>query len=352
MMNARLAALLEGLTLALLACFIAAVAWLTVAAAVGLPPVAVLAVTVQGAFGSSFAWEQTLRAATPVLLTGLCVALPARAGLLVIGGEGAFVVAGLAAAVAAVLVPPALSLVALLVAGMLTGGLWLGLSGWLRARRGVHEAVAGLLLTYVAIALVNQLVEGPLRDPASFDKPATALISAAAQIGTIGSTAIHWGLPIGVLACIAAQLLIAHTPWGFALRVGGGNPRAAAFAGLRRDRHIIGICLLGGALAGLAAAFEIGAVHQRASASFVVLGYGYIGILVAALARGNMLALIPAAVLVGALEAGGGLLQRRLDAPAASAELMHGLLFIAVMVCAAYQGRLVQWWHARRNLAA
>lgn len=347
-MTGHWAALLEGCLLSLLAFLMAVLIWLVLAAVIGLPPGEVVVTMFQGAFGSAFAWEQSMRAATPLLLTGLCVALPARAGLLVVGGEGAFVLGGLAAAAAAVSVPPALAPLALFGAAGLVGALWLGLCGWLRVWRHVHEAVSGLLLTYVAIAILNQLVEGPLRAPDSFDKPATEIIPAVAQIGTLGNSTLHWGLVVGLGACIAAHFFMAHTPLGFAVRAGGGNPRAAMLAGLPRARHIVGMCLLGGALAGLAGAFEVAAVHQRGSAT-LVLGYGYVGILVAAFSRGNMLAIILAALLVGAMDAGGGLLQRRLGAPASSAALLHGLLFLSVVSCACLQGRVSRWWVQRKG---
>lgn len=347
-MYVNLVALGEGLLLSLLALVLATLAWLLIAIATGLDPQTVIATIIEGAVGSSFAWEQSLRVATPLLFTGLVVALPLRAGLLIIGGEGALIAGGLAAAVVALYVPATIALFAMLVVGSLAGAMWLGLAGWLRAHRGVHEALASLLLTYIIIAIVNQLIEGPLREPASLDKPATAIIPLTAQLAGLGSTAIHIGLPLGIGLCIVAQIFLSFSPAGYALRVGGGNPRAAKFAGLNRNTHILAICVLAGSLAGLGAALEISAVHHRVSASFTVLGYGYLGILVACLAGGNMLAIIPAALLIGCLDAGGGLLQRRLAAPAASAELMHGLLFVAVMVVTALTGRLRNYWLSHR----
>ncbi len=340
-MYGRLANQLEAIALVAVACLVAIIGWLTVAQAADLPLLEVLKAMFEGAFGSKFAWTQTLSAATPLLLTGLCVALPAQAGLLIIGGEGAFIVGGLAAAVAARAVPEDVALVALLLGGVSAGALWVGISGWLKISRNVHEAFTGLLLTYVAVAVCNQLVEGILRDPLSNNKPATLPIPETAQIGDIGLFSLHWGLPIGVVACLAAYVFFAHTPLGYELRVLGGNSRAAAFAGLRCKRMIVGICLLSGAIAGLAGSIEVGAIHLRASGG-LALGYGYVGILVATLARGNPLAVIFAALMVGALEAGGGLLQRRLDAPVSSAQMMEGLLFISLVIVWAWRGKLAQ----------
>ena len=329
---------------------LAVVAWIVIAALAGLPIGAVLRIMLVGAFGSVFAVEQTLRAATPLLLTGLAVAIPAQAGLMIIGTEGAFVIGGLAAAVVATVVPAPIALLVLLVAGIGFGAVWLAACGWLRARWNVHEAISSLLLTYIAIAVTNQLVEGLLRDPASLDKPATAIIDPAARLGLLGWGSLHWGLPIGLVACVLAYLLISHTPLGYQIRVCNANVHAARFAGFAYPRFIVVLCAGAGALAGLAGAIEVSAVQHQASAS-LALGYGYVGILVAVIARGNMLAVIFAAVLVGALDAGGGMLQRQLGAPAASATLMHGVLFVALVVCGALRGRFAWMWTTSVNRA-
>ena len=343
-MGHRQARGLEALALAAAALAAALLGWLLVAALTGLPALASLAVLLRGSFGSGFALRQTLEAATPLLLTGLAVALPARAGLLVIGAEGAFVVSALAAAVAAAWLDSFVALPLLLVAGVLAGAAWLGLCGWLKSARGVHEAVSSLLLAYVAVSLVSHLVEGVLRDPASFDRPTTAPISAHAELGHVAG--LHAGLPLGLLACVLAYYAVSHTRWGYQLRLCGANPAAARFAGVDVGRTALLLCALSGALAGLAGALQVGAVAHSAGPA-LALGYGYAGILVAMIARGNMLAVIGAAVLIGALEAGGGALQRELGAPAASAKMMEGLLFIAIVVVGCWRGRLARWLLAR-----
>src|SRR5215468_9444946 len=137
-------------------------------------PFEVYALIYRGAFASAFSWQNTLSRAAPLVLTALCVALPAQAGLMVIGGEGAVVLGGLAAAVVGHLVSgaaPAGVKIAMIVAGMAIGGVWIALAGALRQYRGVNETISSLLLTYVALAILNHLVEGPMRDPTSLNKP-------------------------------------------------------------------------------------------------------------------------------------------------------------------------------------
>jgi simple sugar transport system permease protein len=203
-------------------------------AALGQNPLEIYALIYKGAFASAFSWQNTLSRAAPLVLTALCVALPAQAGLMVIGGEGAVVLGGLAA------------------------------------------AVAGHLLS--AVALFNHFVEGPLRDPSSLNKPSTTHIGDVNMLGNLPGLDIHWGLAYGVVFCAAMYVLVRYTTFGFALRIVGGNPRAARLAGLPVGRLVLIACLLGGAAAGLAGAVEVAAVHGSANASLIA-GYGYARIL-------------------------------------------------------------------------
>ena len=349
MLGHRHARGLESLALVAAALLLALLGWLLVARLTGLPAFTSLGLLLLGSFGSTLALSHTLAAATPLLLTGLAVAIPAQAGLLVIGAEGAFLIGALAAAVMGAQLDHALAAPVLLITGIAAGCMWLGLCGWLKRARGVHEAVSSLLLAYIAVGLVSHLVEGILRDPDSFDRPTTVPISAAAELSTAGG--LHLGLPLGLIACSLAYVVVSRTRWGYQMRLCGSNPRAARFAGIDVGWMALILCLVSGALAGLAGAFQVGAIAHSASPA-LALGYGYAGILVAMIARGNMLAVIVAALLVGALEAGGGLLQRELDAPAASAKMMEGLLFIAIVVVGSARGLLVRRWLALRDRAA
>lgn len=297
-----------------------------------------------GAFGTWFSWQNTLVSAAPILLTGLCVALPAQMGLLIIGGEGAFVLGGLAS-VAAGLYLDALGwnaylvLVLMAVAGMAAAGALIAFCGILRLRRGVNETISSLLLAYISIAVMNQIVEGPMRDPASLDRPSTPSLPNAVTIGDIGSSSIHYGLVFGLIACIAAWAFVYFTRYGFAARIAGGNARAARVVGLPVERMVIGFCAAAGGAAGLAGMVEVAAVQGAASADLAT-GAGYTGILAAFLARMNPLALIPVAILLGGLDAAGGFLQQRLGLPDATMLVLRGVLFVMLLSAEALQGRL------------
>ncbi|WP_250536879.1 ABC transporter permease [Caballeronia sp. AZ10_KS36] len=312
----------------------------------GQPAYDALVLIGQGAFGSSFAWQSTLLRAAPLMLTALCVALPAQVGLIVIGGEGALALGGLAAAVVAAHVPAALPWFAaaplMALAGMLAGGVWIGAVGAMRQLRGVNETISSLLMSYIAIALFKHLVEGPLRDPASLNKPSTPPVPDALAIGSLPGLDVHWGLLWGALACIAAWVFVRHSTKGFAMRVAGGNNHAAKLVGLPVNRLAIAACAMGGAAAGLAGMFEVAAVQGSANASLLA-GYGYAGILVAFAARQNPLAIVLCAVLVGGIEASGSLLQRRLGLPDATTLVLQGLLFANLLAWEAMGGRLAAW---------
>jgi simple sugar transport system permease protein len=320
------------------------------AVAAGSSPTEVWAVLYQGAFGSAFSWQNTLQRAAPLMLTALCVALPARAGLVVIGGEGALVLGGLAAAALpyAIALPENLAgTVAVCLAGMGAGALWIVLAGALRQYRGINETISSLLLAYVAIGLFKHWVEGPLRDPASLNKPSTNALAEGLRIGGIAGSDVHWGLALGVAACVVLALWLRWTATGFSVRVVGGNPRAAQLVGLPATRLVLLACALGGACAGLAGAVEVAAVHTSANASLIA-GYGYAGILVAFIARQNPLAVIPVAILFGGFGAAGSLLQRRLGLPDASVLVLQGIAFVLILASEALRGR--DWLTALRRL--
>jgi simple sugar transport system permease protein len=296
----------------------------------------------QGAFGTAFSWQNTLTRAAPLILTALCTALPAQLGMVIIGGEGALLMGALGATAAALLMPGAPPLavgLAMAAAGMLSGGLWIALAGGLRHYRGVNETISSLLLVYIALAVLNHLVEGPMRDPTSLNKPSTREIGAANMIGSIPGTDVHWGFVFGVVAAVLAYVLIFHTVFGFSARIAGGNVRAAKIVGLGVGKLILITCMLAGAAAGLAGMVEVAAVQGRANANIAV-GYGFTGILVSFLARHNPLAIIPVAILLGGINASGGLLQRRLGLPDASVLVLQGMIFITVLASDALYGRL------------
>ena len=318
----------------------------------GNSPVEAWTLLFRGAFGDAFSWQNTLQRAAPLMLTALAVALPARVGLTVIGGEGALVLGALGCAGLPYLVPLPRGVAGsamVLLAGATFGAVWVALAGVLRQWRGVNETISSLLLGYIAIALFKHFVEGPMRDPASLNKPSTRPLDETLRIGAImGDSApdsllgdVHWGLVIGLMLCLAAGAWLSFTANGFAMRVVGGNARTARLVGLPTDTLIVLACALGGACAGLAGAIEVAAVHTSANAS-VIAGLGYTGILVSFVARHNPWAIPPVALLFGGFAAAGSLLQRRMGLPDASVLVLQGFAFVFILAAEALRGRLFQ----------
>lgn len=308
----------------------------------GVSPLDVYQEMLVGSVGSWFSVQNTLTLSAPLVLTALCTALPAQAGLMIIGGEGAFVMGGVAAIAMGLpiagMAPALVTQTVMAVAGMAAGAAWIGAAGWLRHARGVNETISTLLLTYIAVAVLNQLVEGVMRDPGSLNKPSSYALPDAAMIGDIPGTEIHWGLVLGIVFCVAAYILLFHTTFGFAARMVGGNTRAARLAGLPVGKIVVLTSALGGAAAGLAGMVEVAAVQGRASATLAA-GYGFTGILVAFIARQNPLAVVPVAFLFGGINASGGLLQRRLDLPDASVLVLQGIIFVVILASETLFGR-------------
>ncbi len=332
----------EPLAITMFAILIGLALFSILIALIGKSPIALFQLMYAGGFGTWFSVQNSLSRAAPLLLTALCVALPARLGLVVIGAEGAVVLGGLAGAAIALpfvgSAPASLAWLIMTLAGMLVGAIWIGLAGFLRHYRGVNETIASLLLAYIAIALMNHLIEGPLRDPASLNKPSTAPLPPDYMLGSIPGMDVHWGLAVGVIACILSWVLIEATSFGFAARVAGGNVRAAQIQGLPVGKLIVGFTALAGSFAGLAGVIEVAAVQGSANGSLAA-GYGYTGILVAFLARHNPLAIIPVAVLLGGIDASGGLIQRRMGLPDATVLVLQGTLFIVILLCDTFYGR-------------
>ncbi len=316
----------------------------------GYDPLQVWTLLFRGAFGDAFSIQNTLQRAAPLMLTALCVALPAQAGLVMIGGEGALVLGGLAAAAlpyAATLPNGWAGSACVLLAAGAAGAAWIALAGVLRQYRGVNETISSLLLSYIAIAVFKHLVEGVLRDPNSLNKPSTLPLPQGIRIGPIGSFDVHWGLVFGVLCCIAAGIWLVFSTNGFATRVVGGNGRAARLVGLPANRLIISACALGGAAAGLAGGIEVAAVHTTANASLIA-GLGYTGILVSFVARHQPFAIPIVAILFGGFLAAGSLLQRRVGLPDASIQVLMGFSFVLILGCEALRGRLADLLPIRR----
>ena len=295
-----------------------------------------LAALWRGSFGSTNAFlSATLVRATPLLLAGLGVALAFRAGIWNIGAEGQLL-AGAAAATAVGLLPgdiPRIVLLpAVLTAGALAGTLWASVADVLRRRRAVLEVISTIMLNFVALHLVGVLVHGPLQEPLGIYPQSSAIAEAARLPRIIPGARLHAGFAIALLVAPLLWWWLRSTAAGFRLRAVGANPHAARIAGRIDVVRVAGMAFLAsGALAGVAGAIEVSgvtfALYENLSA-----GYGYTAVVVALLGRLDPLAIVPSAILFGALESGALAMQREAGVPSVVVTAVEAVLVLAVLM--------------------
>ncbi|MEO7966198.1 MAG: ABC transporter permease [Gemmatimonadaceae bacterium] len=304
-----------------------------VIAASGLNVTAAFSALVRGAVGSPYAiLSATLVRATPLILTGLAVALAFQGGILNIGAEGQLL-AG-AAAATAIAAMPSLGIAALpigLVAAAIAGGAWAVIPMWLRQRFGVLEVITTIMMNFVALYLVGWLVRGPLQEPTHIYPQSSTIPDTARLPLLIGGHRLHAGFLIALSLCAGAWYVVRHTAAGFRLRVVGANPAAATSAG-RVDvgRVTARVFLTSGALAGLAGGIELFGVTYALYENLSP-GYGYTAIAVALLAGLSPAYVVLSGLFLGALAAGAAAMQREAGVPLVLVSVVEALIILAIV---------------------
>ncbi len=276
-------------------------------AAAGYNVPALAAQVVSSSLGNAFGLQDLGLLYAPLILTGLAATVALRIGLWNIGGEGQFYAGAIAASVAGLNVdgPAPLMLVVLGVAGFIGGALWILIPALARAFLSIDEIITTLLLNFVALLLVNYLCTGPMRDATQAVTSATARIPYDMP-DLFGE--LHWGLGVAVALVAALAVLFAFTGWGFQVRLAGSNRFAAHYAGVPVKRRLLQVLLLSGGLAGVAGMLEVvGTVHRLQGG--ISNNYGYLGVMVAVLAGGVPIAVLPAALLMAVILNAGTVLQ-------------------------------------------
>jgi len=252
----------------------------------------------------------SLVATTPLILTGLAVAIPFHSGLFNIGAEGQFMMGALLGTIVGIQIelPPGIHAIVVMAAGIIGGMLWGAIPGILKAWLKSHEVINTIMLNFIAISLVNMLVRNVYKDPNPSTVQTRPLFETA-EIARITGR-LHWGFFIALLAAGIAWYFLFRTTWGFSLRTTGQNPNAAEYAGIRPKRQYILSMVLGGGFAGLAGILEVQGLTRVLTEGFNA-GYGFDAIAVTLLAVNNPLAIVPAAFIFGILRIGGDYLQIR-----------------------------------------
>ena len=271
--------------------------------------------------------------ATPIILAALAVSVPARGGLINVGGEGQLIVGGIGAMGTSLLLdgrvagPISLFLMALVAA--IAGGLWSALAAVLRRVVGIAESVTTLLMNYIALDLMYFLIYDRWKDPKGSGQPATRPLGAAERLPLLGNTRIHLGILLAVIATLTIFVIMRMTSWGFRLRVVGGNPEAARRAGLNVGRLLMTAMFVGGALAGLGGFCQLAGAEFKLRSGFLA-GYGYIGFLGSWLARHRPIGVALACLLLASISVGGDSLQLDSKLPAASVNVLMALVLLGV----------------------
>jgi general nucleoside transport system permease protein len=315
--------------------------------AIGRPPLTTLGQMTLYAFGDGYSISESLVKATPILLCALAVILPARLGLITVGGEGQLYFGALTGTAVVVTFPQAPMIVllpAMLGAGAIGGAALSSAAGLLRARCNVNETISTLLMNYVAVLLVNYMIYGAWKDPSSLGWPASIAFPPAATVPSLFSTRVHVGLIAGIVAALILHVAVTYTRWGISLRVLSGNRKVGAMAGFSFVKQTLLVMAIGGALAGFAGICETSAIQGRLQAGISV-GYGLTGFLVAWLSGQHFLRAVPIAIFIGGLIAAGDALQLYSKMPSASATILQGLLFVAALGASGLAGR----WRARHG---
>lgn len=299
----------------------------------GKDPVLTYTEMYKGTLADSYGWGEIVVKMIPFILCALATAIPARAGLVNVGGEGQLYMGAFVATWVALnlgTLPAPLLIPLLIVAGCVGGALWAGFVGLLRAKAGLNETIASLLLNYVAILIVDYVVHGPWKDRGGMNWPYTPEFSDSARLATYGTTRVSAGIIFALVAVGLYWWLMRSTRWGYEMRVVGGNAEAARRSGISVTRYIIVAMMLGGAMAGLAGMVEVTAIQGRLR-SGISGGYGYIGFLVAWLAGQAPFRIVIMAALLGILSVGGDVIQIRAGLPSSAVNILMALILFFVL---------------------
>ena len=316
----------------------------------GAPVAQTFGLLLKGAFGSLFAWSETLTRAVPLMLTGLAATVAFKARLFNIGAEGQLYAGALAAVAVGGLHggtglewPVWLLFPLMMLAAALAGALLLLGPALMKLRLGVDEVVTTLLLNFIALLTVSALLDGAMKDPMALGWPQSVALIPDLELGRlVEQTRLHTGLLWAISLAVMLWVLLKYTVLGFDIRAVGANARAAAFAGVPVTRTMVLVALLSGALAGLAGAIEV-----AGRASYVTLdmspGYGYSGIVIAMLAGLHPLGVLAAAVFIAGVLVGADSMSRAIGVPTYLADVIVAVSLLSVLAATWLAQYRVRW---------
>ena len=314
--------------------------------ALGKDPVAGLRVFFWDPIKSPYALGELTVKATPLLLIALGLAVCFRSNIWNIGAEGQYVLGAIAASGVALLADKGSSswiVLPVVLAGVLGGMFWAGITAWLRDRFNANEILVSLMLVYVAVMLLSFIVSGPWKDPQGYNFPQSRTFDAATRIPRLfAGSRVSIGIFIALAGVACVWVFLFRTRAGFAQQVGGLAPAAARYAGFSSRRALWVALLVSGGMAGLAGALEVaGPIGQLTP--YVPVGYGFAAIIVAYVGRLHPLGMVLSAVLMSMFYIGGELAQSRLGLPRSLTGVFQGLLLFTLLACDTLVNYRLRW---------
>ena len=335
--------ILDALLIPALAVFTALVIGGIIMFIFGDDPIAAYRGLFSGAFGDARGWSATVRKMTPLILTGLSVAVAFKAGLFNIGASGQFIMGSIASVAVGVNfegMSPWLHAPLALIAGVAVGAIWGAIPGILKVYTGAHEVIVTIMLNYIASLFASWTVyaggtkgqsTGPLWDPTAGARSETPDVLASAQLPWIFGPPyrIHLGVALALITAAVIWWVIYRMTLGFEIRTVGENPKAAKYAGIRVNWVVILAMMIAGGLAGLAGGVETLGLNHKFATEFTG-AVGFDGITTALLGQNNPIGVVLASFLIGAMDAGGTRMQFESGVPADIIGVIQGLVLAFV----------------------
>ncbi|WP_274630308.1 ABC transporter permease [Arvimicrobium flavum] len=314
--------------------------------AAGASPFNVFYLVAKGAAGSQFALVETLTRATPLIFTGLAVAVAFRAKLWNIGAEAQLYIGGVVTVVlgtGALPLPSVILLPVIMLAVMAAGALLLLGPAVLKTRFGVDEVVTTLLLNFIVLLFVSMLLEGVLKDPMGLGWPQSQKVIAEAQLPRIiTGKRLHYGFVVALVAAVAVWVVMKKTVLGYEMRAVGHNPEAARFLGIPVNGVLMKTALLSGGLAALAGFSEVSGLKGNLTLDLSP-GFGYTGIVVAMLAMLNPLGVVASAIFVAGIFVGADAMSRAAGVPSYIADVMVATALLTMVTAMLLVRYRVKW---------
>jgi len=299
-----------------------------------------------GALGSKFAITETLTRTTPLIFTGLAVAVAFRARLWNIGAEGQLYVGAVVtiALGSGLLDLPGFVLIPILIiCGFIAGALLFLGPAILKVQLGVDEVVTTLLLNFIIILLVSALLDGPMKDPMAMGWPQSPPVLESARLPVlVHASRLHLGLVVALIVVAVVWTLNVRTTWGFEMKAIGANLTASEFAGIPINAAVMRVAFISGGLAGIAGVVEVIGVKGDLTLDLSP-GYGYSGIVVAMLAALHPLAVVPAAVFVAGIFVGADAMSRAMTVSSYIAEVITAVSLLCMLVATLFLRYRVRW---------